>query len=210
MNWRHRAAPRLYWVSDPVLCARRGLVQTALAAVHGGAGMVQLRDPGASGRALLEQARALVAALHPLDVPVIVNDRADIARAAGAAGVHVGQSDLPPQEARGLMGEGALVGLSVRTPEEAAAAPWDLIDHVGAGPVFATTTKADAAPAIGPGGLAAVVAAARGPVLAIGGIDAARAGACVAAGAAGVAVVSAIAAADDPQAAARALLEAMG
>lgn len=189
---------RVYFITDPRLCARLGLVETTLRAVSGGATLVQLRDPEAKGRELLEMARALVAALAPLGVPLIVNDRPDIARAAGAAGVHVGQDDAPPEVARAVMGPDAIIGLSVTDPAQMAAIRNDVVDHIGVGPVFGAGVKTDAKPAIGLDGLRACVAAARQPVVAIGGVTLANAGACVAAGAAGVAVVSAIAAEPDP------------
>jgi thiamine-phosphate pyrophosphorylase len=193
----------LYFVTDPRLCAARGVVETAVAAVRGGATLVQLRDPEAKGAALLDVARALVAALAPFNVPLIVNDRPDIALAAGAAGVHLGQDDVPVSSARALLGPLAIIGLSAGTPDEMARVPWDLIDHVGVGPVFATSTKGDAGAALGLERLATLVRQARKPAVAIGGLNAGRVAGCIKAGAAGVAVVSAIASAPDPQAAAR-------
>lgn len=207
MGRRHDLS--VYFVTDPVLCAARGVVQTALAAVAGGATLVQLRDPQANGRALFETASALVAALRPTGVPVIINDRPDIALAAGAAGVHVGQGDLPASIVRQLLGPDAIVGLSITEAGQLADVPWDCVDHLGAGPVFSTATKADAAPAMGLPGLTAICARARCPVVAIGGIGLAEAAACIQAGAAGVAVVSAIAAAPDPIEASRRLASAV-
>jgi thiamine-phosphate pyrophosphorylase len=194
----------VYFVTDPDLCARHGVVATALAAVRGGATLVQLRDPAASGRALYESARALVQALAPAGIPLIVNDRPDVALAAGAAGVHVGQSDLPVPVVRQLIGPDMILGLSI-TDAQLADVPWELVDHIGAGPVFATSTKADAAPAMGIAGLKAICDAAPCPVVAIGGIGMTQVAACITAGAAGVAVVSAIASAPDPEEAARQL-----
>lgn len=196
---------RVYFVTDRALCARLGLVETVLQAVAGGATLVQLRDPDAKGRELLEMARALVAALAPTGIPLIVNDRPDIAHAAGAAGVHVGQDDAPPGIAREIMGPGAIIGLSVTQPSQISAIPHGIVDHLGVGPVFGPGVKSDAKPAIGLDGLRACVALARKPVVAIGGVGLGNAAACVEAGADGVAVVSAIAAQTDPQAAAAAL-----
>jgi thiamine-phosphate pyrophosphorylase len=193
----------VYFVTDPVLCAHRGVVETAVLAARGGATLVQLRDPDAKGRALVEATRVLVAALAPFGVPVIVNDRPDVALAAGAAGVHLGQDDLPAEAARAILGPDAIIAMSAGSEAELAAVPWDVVDHVGIGPVFATATKGDAGAALGPDGLARLVRLARRPAVAIGGLNAARAPACIAAGAAGVAVVSAIASAADPEAAAR-------
>ncbi|WP_342358427.1 thiamine phosphate synthase [Terrarubrum flagellatum] len=203
---RRRAADlRVYFVTDRALCAELGLVETALRAIAGGATLVQLRDREAGGRELLEMARALVAAVQPLGVPVIVNDRPDIARAAGAWGVHVGQDDIPTAAAREIMGADAIVGLSITSEAEMRAAPFDLVDHLGVGPVFGAGVKTDASPTIGLDGLRACAALSRKPVVAIGGVNASNAAACVAHGADGVAVVSAIAGQPDPKAAAAAL-----
>ena len=111
---------RVYFVTDAPLTAGRSLVDVALAAVQGGATLVQLRDPAAKAGRLLDDARALVAALEPTGVPLIVNDRPDVALAAGAAGVHLGQDDLPPAAARAILGAHAVIGLSITHPDEMA------------------------------------------------------------------------------------------
>jgi thiamine-phosphate pyrophosphorylase len=196
---------RLYFVTDPILCAERGLVETALAAVQGGATLVQLRNPGAKAGALVAEARALVAALTPLGVPLIVNDRPDVALAVGAAGVHVGQDDLPPEAARMIMGPDAIIGLSITHPSEMTHVPWALVDHLGVGPVVSRGVKPDAAEPMGLAGLSACVAVSRRPIVAIGGMDVGAAGACIRAGADGIAVVAGIAGKPDPRAAAKAL-----
>jgi thiamine-phosphate pyrophosphorylase len=195
----------LYFVTDAQLSAGRGLVATVLAAVRGGATIVQLRDPLAKAGALVEQGRALLAALRPLGVPLIINDRPDVARAIDADGVHVGQGDLPAEAARAILGPDAIVGLSITAPQEMAGVPWDAVDHLGVGPVVSRGVKPDAAEPMGLAGLAACVRLSRKPIVAIGGMDAASAGPCIAAGAAGVAAVAAIAGADDPEASAREL-----
>lgn len=205
-----RFDPGVYLVTDPGLCARRGLVGTALAAVAGGATMVQLRDPHGSTRVLVEAARALTAALRPTGVPVIVNNRVDVMLAAGADGVHLGQSDMRASDARRLIGPDALVGLSITRLADLDPAEVAASDYLGIGPVFAVVSgvKPDAAPPLGLDGLSAILAAARPlgrPAVAIGGISAANAAAVVATGADGVAVVSAICGAEDATAAARAL-----
>lgn len=200
---------RVYFVTDRDLCARFGVVQTALKAIAGGATLLQLRDPVAKGRELYELARAFVDALRPHDVPLIVNDRPDIARAAGAAGVHVGQDDAPVEIARAIMGPDAIIGLSITDPAQLAAVPEGLVDHFGVGPVFGAGVKTDAKPTIGLDGLRACVALARRPIVAIGGIGLANAPSCIEAGAAGVAVVSSIAAHSDPTAAATDLRRAV-
>ncbi len=194
---------RVYFVTDRPLTAGRRLVDVVLAAVQGGATLVQLRDPDAKAGRLLEEARALVAALEPTGVPLIVNDRPDVALAAGAAGVHLGQDDLPPVAARAILGPHAVIGLSITHPDEMAAVPWDLVDHLGVGPVVSKGVKPDAAEPMGFEGLARCVRVSRRPVVAIGGMSAAAAGPCIRAGAEGLAVVAAIAGSDDPCAAAR-------
>lgn len=203
----------LYLVTDPRLVAERGLLATVEAAVKGGVTLVQLRDPDAHGRALVEQARALKALLAPLRIPLIVNDRVDVAVAADADGVHLGQDDMSPADARALLGPERILGLSVGNPAEFAGSSGGIdigaVDYLGVGPVKATGTKKDAGAAIGAAGVAAVRALTRLPIVGIGGIDGALAGEVIRAGADGVAVVSAICAAPDPEHAARALLSAV-
>lgn len=200
---------RLYFVTDTPLSSERGLVETAMAAVRGGATLVQLRDPLAKAGDLVRMGRALKAALDQAGVPLIVNDRPDVALAIGAAGVHVGQDDLPPEAARALLGPGAVIGLSITDASQMKDVPWGVIDHVGVGPVVSRGVKPDAAEPMGLAGLRACAAASLKPVVAIGGIGVGNAADCIAAGAEGVAAVAAIAGADDPEAAARALREAV-
>lgn len=199
----------LYLVTDPRLVAARGLLATVDAAVKGGATIVQLRDPQAHGRVLVEQARALKALLAPLGIPLIINDRVDVAVAAEADGVHLGQDDMAPGDARALLGPGRILGLSVGNPAEHASSDLSVVDYLGVGPVKATGTKADAGAAIGTAGVTAIRALTRLPIVGIGGIDAGLASDVIRAGADGVAVVSAICAAPDPETAARALKAAI-
>lgn len=194
----------VYLVTDRALAGPRGILAVTEAAVRGGATLVQLREPNAPGRRLVEEARALVALLRPLGIPLLVNDRVDVALAADADGVHVGQSDMKPQDARALIGPERILGLSITCLDDLARSDLAGVDYLGVGPVFGTTTKPDAAPPMGLSGLAAVRAATALPIVAIGGIGPAEAGPVRAAGADGVAVVSAIMAAPDPQAATRA------
>jgi thiamine-phosphate pyrophosphorylase len=203
-----RFDPTLYLVTDPELAHGRALVDLVAAAVRGGVTLVQLRDKNAGGRDLLETARALQAVLNPLRVPLIVNDRADVAHAAGA-GCHVGQTDLPAAAARAIVGPDAIVGVSLDDPDQAADNDRYLVDYVAYGPFAATATKADAGRAVGPDGLALVASRTLLPLVAIGGIDADSAADAVRAGADGIAVISAIMAADDPEAASRALRAAI-
>ena len=198
-------ALRLMLVTERTLCGARGLSEVVAAAVRGGVGSVQLREKSLDGRELVALARALRAQLAPLGVPLIVNDRLDVALAAGADGVHLGQRDLPVADARRLWPHG-LIGLSIEHAGQLRAAESLAIDYYGASPVFATPTKTDTAPALGLPGLAALRALTQRPLRAIGGITAANAAAVRAAGADGLAVVSALCAAPDPEAAARALL----
>lgn len=198
-------ALRLMLVTERALCGARGLSEVVAAAVRGGVGSVQLRDKTLDARELVALARALKAQLAPLGVPLIVNDRLDVALAAGADGVHLGQRDLPAAEARRLWPQG-FIGLSIENAGQLRAAESQAIDYYGASPVFATPTKTDTAPALGLPGLAALRALTSRPLVAIGGITAANAAAVRAAGADGLAVVSALCAAADPEAAAQALL----
>ncbi len=192
----------VYLVTDTRLCGTRGVVETAVAAVRGGATIIQLRDPDAPTRQLVDMARALAAALAPSNVPLIINDRIDVALASGAQGVHVGQSDMAPADVRALIGRDAILGLSVGSDAELAASDLGPVDYVGIGPVFGTATKADAGAAIGIAGFAAFRPKIALPAVAIGGIKAEHAAELMRSGANGVAVVSAICAAEDPEAAA--------
>lgn len=195
----------LYLVTDPAQTATRGLVETVRQAVEGGVTLVQLRDPHAKGRALADQARALLALLRPLGIPLIINDRVDIAVAVDADGVHLGQDDLAPAEARALLGPDRILGLSVGTPMELAASDLSCVDYVGTGPVKATGTKVDAGAAIGVEGLAALRPAIALPMVGIGGLNLSLAAPVIRAGADGIAVVSALCTAPDIVSAARAL-----
>jgi thiamine-phosphate pyrophosphorylase len=187
----------VYLVTDRQLCGARGVIETVRQAIAAGATMVQLRDPLAKTRALVEEARALAAILRPAGIPFIVDDRVDVAMAAQADGVHLGQSDMSVADARALIGRQPILGLSITALADLAASDLDGIDYLGVGPVYATATKSDAAPAMGLAGLAAVRAATSLPIVAIGGIDRANAADVIATGADGIAVVSAICAAAD-------------
>jgi thiamine-phosphate pyrophosphorylase len=198
----------LHLVTDSALCGERGVLAVVEAAVRGGARVVQLREKTLATRAFVERARALKALLQPLGVPLIINDRLDVALACDADGVHVGQDDLSPLEVRRWLPRG-LVGLSIEGLEQLDAAERLPVDYYGASPVFATATKADAAPALGLEGLRALRARSTRPLVAIGGIAEHNAAAVVAAGADALAVVSALCAAPDPEDAARRLCAAM-
>lgn len=199
----------IYLITDEAMCSSAGVAATVVAAVEGGATVVQLRRPGAGGRALLAGTRELVACST---VPVIVNDRVDVALAGGAGGAHLGQSDLPVPDARRLAGPGLLLGWSVTTvaqAEEASRWPPGTVDYLGVGPVYPTATKPDASTPLGLDGLRRIVSAVPLPCVAIGGIDASNAAAVMGAGVAGVAVVSAICGTPDPKEAAARLRDAV-
>jgi len=197
----------LYLVTDDALAGGRSIEWIVAEAVAGGVTCVQLREKHAESRAYYERARALRERLRPLGIPLIINDRLDIALAAGADGVHLGQGDLPCVEARHIAGPNFLIGISVSTTAEAQAAARDGADYLGISPIFDTPTKTDTPPATGIDGLRAIRAAVSLPLVAIGGIKAENAAAVVRAGADGIAVVSAIMAVADPRAAARALAD---
>src|SRR5688500_16531154 len=192
-------------ITDGVADGEAGLLHRAEAAARGGATMVQLRLKDADARSLVEVARMLVQALP---VPVVVNDRVDVALAAGAAGVHLGVDDLPVSAARAIVPDGFLIGVSVGADAEVAGAAG--ADYAGIGPVFGTASKADAGVAIGLDEFARLQARTGLPAVGIGGVTAANAGAVIAAGASGVAVISALFGARDPETAARALRSAIG
>ena len=196
-----RADLSTYLVTDPELCGERGELQTVREAVAGGVTTVQIRDKHASARALSALTRAVLDAVRGRGVTVVVNDRLDVAMAAGAHGVHLGQDDLPVEDARRIAGNDLLVGLSISSAEEmdaALALPDGMVDYLGIGPVFATPTKSDAAPPVGAAGLADLCRRTELPCVAIGGIDADNAAEVRGTGVQGIAVVSAICSAPDP------------
>jgi len=194
----------LYLVTDRALCLGRPLVEVVARAVAGGVTVVQLREKNAGTREMLDLGRALLALLAPLGVPLIINDRVDVALALGAQGVHLGQSDMPVAEARRLLGPHMTLGLSIEDMgqlREAEALPAGLVDYYGLSPIFATPTKAELCTSWGLEGLAqarAVVAAgSKRPLVAIGGIHAGNAASVLRAGADGLAVVSALCSSPD-------------
>ncbi len=197
---------RLYLVTDPDLTGERSLLDVVDEASAKGVGLVQLRDKGAEARDLLALAEALKALLAPKNVPLVINDRVDVAAAAGV-GCHIGQSDLPPAAAREILGQEAIIGLSLDQVEQTGAADPACLDYVAHGPFAATGTKADAGKPVGIEGIERVRALTSLPLVAIGGIDATNAADAINAGADGVAVVSAILAARDPGAAAAVLID---
>jgi thiamine-phosphate pyrophosphorylase len=200
----------LYLVTDADLSLGRTHVQVVEAAIRGGVTVVQYREKSACTRRMIEEARGLRQLCKAAGVPFIVNDRIDVALAVDADGVHIGQKDMPAPLARRLIGKRRILGVSAATVDQAQKAEEEDADYIGASPIFATPTKPDASAPLGVEGLRALARAVSIPVVAIGGINAENAGAIIQAGAAGVAVVSAIVAARDVEAAARALRDAVG
>lgn len=205
---------RLYALVDPAVSGGRSL--PALAALLApSVTLVQLRDKHGTTRTMIEEARDVMAVLKPHGVPLLINDRIDVALASGAQGVHIGWDDMSPADARRLLGKDAIIGLSIKTLQQAAEAPLELLNYVAIGGVYATTSKDNTSAPIGTGGLRDIAAAirarggARYPVGAIAGINAANAADVIAAGADGVAVISALSMAPDPAQAARALRDAV-
>jgi len=197
------ASLRLCLVTDRGLAAGRSVVAIALAAARGGATMVQLREKEATTRAFVDEARALKAALAPLGVPLAINDRLDVALAVDADGLHVGQDDMPVDEARRLMGRGKFVGLSITAVDQVLRPDAQAADYLGVGPIYLQRTKEDAAAPLGVEGLRRARSLTLKPIVAIGGLTPDNSAPALAAGADGLAVVSAIVAAADPEAAAR-------
>ncbi|HET9715256.1 MAG TPA: thiamine phosphate synthase [Pseudolabrys sp.] len=201
---------RLYALLDPNCAGGRSLTELARL-ICSSATLVQLRDKQGGTRDMVELARGLQAVLQAKHVPLVINDRVDVALAAHADGVHLGQGDMTPEDARRLLGSKAIIGLTVKTVTQANAAPLQVLDYLAVGGVYGTTSKDNTEAPIGTAGLREIVAAIRArnkefPVCAIAGINSANAGDVIAAGADGVAVISAISLAGDPAAAARELL----
>ena len=199
---------RLYALLDPEHAGGHDLVDLARLVAQGGATLVQLRDKRSATRAMVERARAIKAALNEFAIPLLINDRIDVALACAADGVHVGQEDMAADDARRLLGAKAIIGLSVKTAAEAEAAPLDILDYLGVGGVFATSSKDNPAPAIGGAGLRRISdmvrrRAAGFPICGIAGITIDNAAQVIAAGADGVAVISALSHESDPHAAAQ-------
>ena len=197
---------RLYVITDEKASRGRSHLQVAEAAILGGADVLQLRDKEASSGRLYRVAMQLRKLTRDANIPFIVNDRLDIALAAGADGVHVGQTDLPASVVREIMGPDRILGVSVDTVEEALLAEKDGADYLGVGPVFeARGTKPDAGEPLGVDRIARIRRHCRLPIVAIGGIDLENAGKVRDAGADAAAVISAVVAADDIARAARRL-----
>jgi len=192
----------LYLVTDRTLCGAKRLEDVVIQAVRGGVSYVQLREKEISTRAFVEEATPDQKILAPRKIPLIINDRVDVALAGNADGVHIGQEDMPYATVRKLLGPRAIIGLSVETWDDVVAGENLDVSYIGVSPVFSTPTKTDTKGAWGLEGLARIKAFSRHPLVAIGGIHEANIQDVVRAGARCVAVVSAICSSADPEAAA--------
>lgn len=203
---------RLYGIVDPQIAAGRSLADLARAAVDGGATLIQLRAKTETTREMVREARAIRSALHGTKVPLLINDRVDVALASGADGVHLGADDMKPNDARRLLGPRAIIGATLKHEDELAALAAAKIDYACIGGVFQTSHKDNAGSSLGLDGFMALrrkAASVLGalPVGAIAGITAANAASVIEAGADGIAVIGALFVQDDVEAAARALRE---
>ena len=194
----------LYAVTDRAWTGEHTLYEQAEAALRGGATCLQLREQDMDMDAFANEAAQIRALCHRYGVPFLVNDSVEVARRAGADGVHVGQRDMPADKVRALLGPGCIVGVSAQTVEQALEAERRGADYLGVGAVFSTSTKRDAAP-VSRRTLREICAAVSIPVCAIGGITLENAPTLAGTGIAGLAVVSAVFAAPDIEAAAQAL-----
>ncbi len=199
----------LYLVTDRGLARGRAMLTIVRAAVQGGVTCVQLREKSCSTREFIKEALAIREFLRSRGVPLIINDRVDVALAVGADGIHLGQKDMPLAAARAIVRDTMLIGISVESVADAIAAQGGGADYLGVSPIFATPTKTDAAAPIGLAGLQTIRRAVRIPLVGIGGLNRQTAAAVVRCGADGLAVVSAIVAAEDPEQAARELVQAI-
>ena len=197
----------LYLVTDSDLSRGRSLLDIVGTAVDGGVTCVQVREKTTSSRAYLERLAPVRGFLRERGIPLFVNDRIDVALAAEADGVHLGQTDIPLLLARRIAGDRLIIGISCETTKDAIAAEQGGADYVSVSPVFGTPTKTDTAPPLGLDGVRGIRRAVRLPVVAIGGINGTNAGDIIRAGADGICVVSAIVSAPDPRAAAATLRE---
>ena len=193
----------IYLVTGQSLCSPRPVEEIILRAIDGGIAYIQLREKDVSTRFFVQEAKRIKKLLSSYKIPLIINDRIDVALACGAEGVHIGQEDMPYAIARKLMGTKAIIGLSVEDWADVEESQKLDVDYIGVSPVFPTPTKTDTKGVWGLAGLAKIKAFSRHPLVAIGGINESNAAEVIAAGAACIAVVSAICSAPDPAAATR-------
>lgn len=197
----------VYLVTDRGLSRGRSTLEILQGAVRGGVTCVQLREKNCPIRDFIEQADSIKAYLRAHDIPLIINDRLDVAQAVGADGVHLGQSDMPLNVAREILKDSMIIGISAESLGDAIEAEKGGADYIGVSPIYATPTKTDTAPPFGLEGLREIRNAVRIPLVGIGGLTKDNAGEVIKHGADGVAVVSAIVSADDPELATKELLK---
>lgn len=195
----------LYLVTDRRLAGDRTTLQIVASAIRGGVTCVQLREKDCATREFITQALRIKDHLKALNIPLIINDRLDVAQAVQADGVHLGQTDMPLEMARAIVKDSMIIGISAESLQDAVAAEKGGADYIGVSPIYATPTKTDTAPALGLEGLRKIREAVTIPLVGIGGLHPGNAGHVIQSGADGVAVVSAIVAANDPEKAARIL-----
>jgi thiamine-phosphate pyrophosphorylase len=192
----------LYLVTDRDLARGRSTLDIVMAAANGGVTCVQLREKDCSTLEFIEQALSIKDYLSARGIPLIINDRLDVAQAVKADGIHLGQTDMPLDMARVIVGDSMIIGISAESLEDAIKAEKGGADYLGVSPIYATPTKTDTAPPLGLEGLRQIRAAVEIPLVGIGGLNRENAVEVIRNGADGVAVVSAIVAAEDPEAAA--------
>lgn len=192
----------VYFIADPDVMGGRDIVDVTRRAIDGGVTMVQLRDKSGDMPRMVQFAKRLRVVTQNHGIPFLINDRVDVALVVGADGVHLGQGDLPPREARKTLGPHAIIGWTAYTDDHMQAVDPDVVDYVGTGPFYATLTKPDK-PVLGPEKFADLVRQSPVPVVGIGGITADNANAVFKAGADGVAMMRGISEAEDPVRAAR-------
>ena len=197
----------LYLVTDRGLARGRSTLDIVKAAVSGGVTCIQLREKDCSTLEFIEQARAIKNFLEEREVPLIINDRLDVALAVGADGVHLGQKDMPLEMSRKIAGSSMLIGISAESVQDAIEAENGGADYLGVSPIYATPTKTDTAPPLGLEGLREIRKRVEIPLVGIGGLNQETSADVIRNGADGVAVVSAIVAADDPESASRELIQ---
>ncbi len=197
----------LYLVTDRGLAGGKRTLDIVKAGVNGGVTCVQLREKHASTREFIEEATAVRDFLRRVDIPLIINDRLDVAMAVEADGLHLGQTDMPPETARRIAGNSMIIGVSAESVRDAVEAEKAGADYISASPVFSTPTKTDTAPPLGLEGIKEIRRRVTLPLVAIGGLNPENIEAVIQSGADGVAVVSTIVCANDPAEAARRLKE---
>ena len=188
----------LYLVTDRGLARGRSTLEIVKSAVAGGVTCVQLREKDCTTREFIEQALAIKHFLKSQQVPLIINDRLDVALAVGSDGVHLGQNDMPLETARKIAGRSMLIGISAESVQDAVEAESGGADYLGVSPIYATPTKTDTAPALGLEGLQEIRKRVKIPLVGIGGLNSSNAAEAIRKGADGITVVSAIVSADDP------------